>query len=1108
MRWLEEQIRPCRSGRWTMVMALALVWLIPADALADGESREIPVADTPMEEDDRPGFEETDLSELRRDSFVEQRQFEGVQLEDEAIHRLQRLIENTQQGHPDRAEYIYNLAEKYWQRSRSYFHRAIETQDECYLLEDEGQEEEARRCWFRKEDQELESERLRDDAIQEYARVIREFPDFEHRDTVYFQLGTNFMEQGEDENGLEIFRRLLAEYPNTPYQPQVLLYFGDYYFENEQMFDALDAYQKVVEFDDSPVYQYARYKLGWTYFNIDNNQRALEEFLRVHELASRADEGTAERAMLNQVRNDIVRVYSRIGSPDQALGFFQDLAPEREDWLALMERLALFYGNEAQYQDSNYIYNTLIEVNGDSYKVLDYQYEIVRNTTTISSYSEDALQDIARMILLVQAADEGAFTQDEDEAERLRARVKEASSNWARTYHREAQRTRNENLFVMAHHLYNGYLQTFTEADDRYDMSFFHAELLFELQQWEEAALAYERTLEIDPEGEYTEEIVLATMVSLLEVVDASEERAELDADFEDGEEGEIPEPQELPEEQQRVMTAAKNYMQYAPDGDDIVDVMYIKARTYYDYDHLERAGEIFEIIAFDHSDHDYAEVSANLHLDCLIRLRDYTTLADTVEKYLEKQPVGDPEFQADLREMNMAIRYNICVDLDEEERWEEAAHCYVEYIQDFPDSEQRDMALYNAALDFERIYQIEAAIHMRRMLLEEHPDSEYAPETLYNLGGNFHAWAIYGQASQYYELYVAHFPEEDNAEEALRNAATFRQGLEEYDRAIENYEKYIELFGDDNPEDAAMAFFEIAQIYEAEERDDDAYRQYRDYIRRYGNQGSPDWLLQAHIKIALHYWEQGAREDALDGFDETLAVYGRFSEEEQGSMIDGRDAAAQAKFMLGEDLLEEAEAIRIDSTDDEELREATEEKMEALNKAGEVYEEVLGFGRPDWAIAAVYRVGSGFHDFAETLRESPVPEHLTENQKHHYKALLEDQAVRFEDAAAQYYIQALDAARDANWYNEYTELAETALADIRPAEYRSPSELRAQPDNFTDRFMSASFLEEIDEEDVLEQFRDEDLTEEPQQQEEEEIDDGGGVAGEEAGEGEEADRS
>ncbi|TXD34583.1 tetratricopeptide repeat protein [Lujinxingia vulgaris] len=1069
--------------RWRVLLAAAALSLTlgPLEAAAQPEEdekveHEIAVQET-TQQTERPTLEDEQQGpRFSATQFVTQRSLASLQRQDEAIVQLRDLIRSTPESDPQRAEYLFNLSEIFWERSRYYDDSAVERQDECYRIDDTGDEQAARRCRAQMEDMQAEAKRLREESVQLYVDIIRGYPDFGELDKVYFYLGSNLMDVGRKTEALDIFRELIANYPQTEFVPQVLLYFGEYYFDEGEMFEALKAYQKVAEYPESSVYPYGLYKLAWTYYNLENYERTIEVFLTVIDAArERPDDGTMV-ALMRQVRQDIVRAYAQIGSPDQAVEFFQDIAPEREDWLKMTERLAVFYGDQVQLSDSTRMYRELISLNQESVKTVDYQYEIVRNQTTNNAYSEESIQELVRMMRLVQLADGGQFEDTEEQNyPRIRSKVEEAARNWSTTYHREAQRTKNADLYAMAYYLYKFYLETFQDTEHEYMMTFFYGELLYQLENWEEAAAAYERVLELEPEGEYTKEAVLATVLAYFYIVDTSEERAVIEATFdeEDGEEETpaIPEPKELPEVYQKLMAACENYVEYVPDGDRMVDVKYTMARTYYDFDHLEKAATIFEDIAFTHSDHRLAVISANLHLDSLNLLQNFDNLNAAVERYIEVDPIEDAEFQEDVTNLHMAIRFKICTVHDDEEEWRQAAECFVAYASDFPDSEYVDKALYNAALDFERLREIGPAIQVRLHLLRVRPSSELAPETLFNIGGNYHALAVYSEASRFYEAFVRNFPDHEKAEDALSNASTFRQGLGQYDEAIANYERYMELFASENKQETAEVFFQIAQIYEEQGKKNEAFEQYQQYLRRHAEHGTNDRMLEARVKVGLHHWNNGGRNgrrDALEEFERTLRVYERMSEEERAEMTTGRDAAAQAKFMMAEDIFERAAALSIDSSDAEELTKKTMAKMEAIDEARVAYEEVIVFGRPDWAIAALYRIGSGYQNFAETFRDSPVPSRLTYEQQEIYRGILEDRASMIEDKAVEMYREALATARRANWFNQYSRQAEVALADLRPREFRKPSEMRASPVFFRDGFMRSGFIKDVEDEDIL----------------------------------------
>lgn len=1018
---------------------------------------------------------------------IRAKKVENVRRLDEQIVQLKRLIKNSPADSPKRAEYMFNLSEMHWDKANYYTQQAFEKQDECYDLDDAKEVKRAENC--RKSMQRMldESERLKGEAVQFYVDIYQNFPNFAELDKVLFYLGTNLHELGKGEQAREIFKRLIRDFPNTKYVPNVLLSFGEYYFNNDDAEQALRAYQKATQFKNSDIYGYARYKEAWSYFNLDQKDKALEIFIDVLKYAEKHPEQPTSKSLITQTRKDIVRTYSHIGNPDKAIPFLQQISDnDREIWLGLAERLAIHYSDMGNNSDSTRMYRQLIKLNTKSVKTIDYQYEIVRNQTIQNAYDERTIQELVRLLKLVQYADQGQFEDTEaQDYPTTRARVDSLVQEWTTQYHREAQKTKNDDIYAMAFFLYKNYLETFPESKDVYTMTFFYGELLYKLQQWEEAAAAYERVLEIDPKGKYTENAVHAAVLAYFKVVDTSEEQANLNEssiakvddeaaakDEGDKAAAEVPAKKEISPLHNKFIHALKRYIEHAPDGKRIVDVKYSLARTYYDFNHFSEALEIFKDIAYSHSDHRLAVIAANLHLDTLNLLQDFDGLHLAVVDYLEKEPIKDPEFLETVAELNVQIRFKKCTVLDEQESWGEAATCFVDFFRDFPDNEEFvDKALYNAALDFERMRDLGKAIRVRKFLLQAAPNSPLAPITLYNIAGNYHALATYSEAAKYYELFVANFPRHEKAESALANASEFRFGLGDYTRAIQDYEFYIKTFGKSEPERAAIAYFQIARVYEIQDQPKEAMQQYERFLKEFKGEANYDRILQARAAIGMYYWDLGGpsnRRRALREFKETLAFYNKIPDAKKAELTTGRDAAARAKFMIGEDVFEQMTAIKITAANEKELQKLISKKREVATKAQKIFEEVILFKRPDWAIAALYRIGSQYQDFANTVRDTPIPKRLTYDQKEIFRGLLEDEASKVEVQAVDAYSKALEVALSESWFNDYSRQAEVQLARLRPREYRSPSELRAEPENLAPGFMRAEFIDKLKDEDRL----------------------------------------
>src|SRR5262249_46214384 len=157
-----------------------------------------------------------------------------------------------------------------------------------------------------------------------------------------------------------------------------------------------------------------------------------------------------------------------------------------------------------------------------------------------------------------------------------------------------------------AEQLYAEYLR---RAPDDYDMSFFHAELLFKLAEhdpqpshWERAATEYERVVRMKP-GAHLQDAAHGHVISMMNALG-------LDNDSSDG--------GPLTAAQSRFIKALDLYIVHVPDNPQRVVMQYRKARNLYDANRLDEAGPIFADIALHHPEHELGVIAANLLLDCL----------------------------------------------------------------------------------------------------------------------------------------------------------------------------------------------------------------------------------------------------------------------------------------------------------------------------------------------------------------------------------------------------------------------------------------------------------------------------------------------------------
>lgn len=263
-------------------------------------------------------------------------------------------------------------------------------------------------------------------------------------------------------------------------------------------------------------------------------------------------------------------------------------------------------------------------------------------------------------------------------------------------------------------------------------------------------------------------------------------------------------------------------------------------------------------------------------------------------------------------------------------------------------------------------------------------------------------------------------------------------------------------------------ARFNLGLIAHLTDEADEAHRHYLEALEM-----APE-LVSPHINLGVLLAAQDNREEAQRHFEAALELepdnwmarqnLSTLLSEDEDATEEGatrweQEERAHAMFMVAEDTLEKAIALQVDATDDGGMQEQLREKMEVLQKAQTRYEDVVAVGNPQWSIAAIYRMGEGALHFGETIRQTHVPDRLTEEQKGYYRQHLEDNASQFDEVAINHFIMTIDAAQESGIITDYTYQAAVARFELRPEDYPEPLQLPVVGQTGPDGFVLSGFL-------------------------------------------------
>ncbi|MEZ4434518.1 MAG: tetratricopeptide repeat protein [bacterium] len=421
----------------------------------------------------------------------------------EAFRLLNRLIQTTPDSDPAKPDLLYRLSEMYWERASATEMRAFDTEEQC--LRGAGNDALAKQCTQTREQTAAGAQRYRDQAIEVYKHIVKNFPRYPRLDGVLFALAFNYQRKDQPDAAKKIYGELIRRYPRSVHVPDTLLNIGEIFFEDGKVAQAKKAYEKVTtSYRDSTVYGYALYKLGWCNYNLGKFKEALKVFLRVIEHGRKMKGGRNRLTLIREAQRDLVRTYVHLedANPNKAISFFQRVAPD--DYLDLSEKLAEAYADTGQYEKSNQLFRNLIKRQRSSYRVVSFQTMIASNTQNLGDQVK-AIKELKRLVQL-WAKVRGAKDADPDRVAKDEVRIEELLRRTAVDKHRLYMKTKNPDHAALAYDLYTDYVAIFPSTKNSYEMTFYFAELLYDLKKWKEAATNYEKALELQPKGEHTKD--------------------------------------------------------------------------------------------------------------------------------------------------------------------------------------------------------------------------------------------------------------------------------------------------------------------------------------------------------------------------------------------------------------------------------------------------------------------------------------------------------------------------------------------------------------------------------------------------------------------------
>lgn len=869
-------------------------------------------------------------------------------------------------------------------------------------------------------------------AIELYQWFVQDFPKDSKVDQALFFLGYNQFELGHPDQGERYYLELLQKFPDSSYVTESRFALGEFYFENEQWAKALDNYVKVIEAKRARLNAFALYKSAWCYYRLGRASAGLKSLERVVRL-SRANESDSNvsggRRAVNKVRlasealKDFVPFYAEVGDPRRAAAEFLRISGDEKQANQMLERLAYIYADSGNRVSANSIFKQLISQDPTGERAAEYQYQTVLAYAT----SDPKGFRYELEIWLNQFGPESDWAKANAKNAKLvgdMAKLQETTvRNNVLQLHQTAQNSRVEAAQKAASAAYAQYFRYFPKTDRTVEMRFFYAELLFDMERYEDAAKLYAWVAEHDETGKYKERSVVNTLLALEKDLPTTQQI--------DEKRGKSVEPIPLDPPVARFEKAAIKYVETLPKSEKASDILRRLGVLYYGYNQFDKAVDIFERILKEYPRSPNAEIAGNLILDIYKLKNDMIGFTEKGQAMLQNPTIANSKFGTQIRGMMEKASFMRADKLGEKGDPAKAAKEFEQFATTYKQSDLAAAARYKAATSYEKAGDFVSAMRMHALVLSSdgsdpkiraiQNDSRNALARIYQQTGQLEL------AAKSYTDYASANLNDQKAVNGFFNAGVLYDALGSPNEAIRSYDTY---FAKSKNADRVEVLYLDAQIWKKRGNNARAVAFFDRYIREGGRNTAH--IVEAVYEQALQAKRsnQITKQEAL--WKEVIERHKRAGAAGAGSKTSDQTVAyaAEARFELAQATLRDLAAIRFTASDKQQATAAGDVKKVREKYINEMKQVIL-FDNAKWIVAALTSSGQMFETIANKFDRIPVPKGFNEEDAKKYRELIGQQVTGFKNEAKNSYKAAVDRSQELESYSTWTQIARQGLASM-----------------------------------------------------------------------------
>ena len=809
-----------------------------------------------------------------------------------------------------------------------------------------------------------------------YQRIINEFPESEKVDDAVYNIGFLYEEKGNADRAHQYYLHLINQYPESDYITEAYMRLGEYFFNppRNNINRSIEYYKKVLRDRQSPHYNEALYKLGWSYYRLSKYPEAISYFTNlVQNIENRRNSvrNQEEKSvdLYDESLEYIAVCFMDFGGLEEILDYLDNIDNPTWGEQILKEFGDIYFQKREEYNNAIKTYNALIEYNPYSLNAPAVQKKIVDCYIALEDERQIYLSRKKLFDLYNMDSIWWEKTEDIDHLERSYNLTEEALRNNINYLLKKAEEKENAELYKSVVTLGNKYLEKFSEHINAYMIRWNIALVLdIKLQEYEEALKEYMTISMVYDAPRYKE---YARKKGLSTIKDAAKNAVVVaDSLVQQEKRGggidvtntsytsEIP----LNRSEELLVMACDNYIKLFPFDENTPTILANVGALFYLHKKYNQAIKYYKTLTKYFPDSDQIYVVQLSITKSYLGKNDYKSAEALARRLLDRNLPQN--INKKVRELYGQAIFLNAQQLAKSGISDKAAAEYFRMAMENPLLDFADRALFNSALEYEKINNIERAIRSYNQLLISYAGSQLYIDALNNIAYDYAEIEEFKKSAEKYEELAEILPDSSEAKNAFYNAHKYYVKAKDWNKAVETGEKWINKYF--TAEETSDIYFDLAGHYNELEEYEHALQTYKEYTDLY-----PTSVLSvdAYFNLGELYSSRGYLNKA------EKAYYKAHNKNEslKAKAIETHDYyAAEALYKASRLMHKRYENIPIGLSFYDSNNNVKRRRM-LLDSLLSRYQEVVKY-KSNRLPEALYRIGQVYEQFGRVLQEQKLP--------------------------------------------------------------------------------------------------------------------------------------